>query len=178
MTEPAVKFDPTSITRPDKRLFTYYVVISLLTFIAAPITFIPLWIRYHTLRYRFDKDGVGMSVGVLFKRETYLTYRRIQDIHVTRGLIQRWLGLASVAVQTASGASTAEMTIEGMPDPDALRDWLYTRMRGAHEHDTPVAPQPGSHLAASPHADEALELLQEIRDGLKVLAAGRAGGSS
>ncbi|MDZ4755435.1 MAG: PH domain-containing protein [Phycisphaerae bacterium] len=159
-------FDPSSITRPDARLLTYYICISLLTLVFAPITFIPLWIRYHTLRYRFDHEGVGMSVGILFKRETYLTYRRIQDIHVTRGIIQRWLGLASVAVQTASGSSSAEMTIEGMADPDALRDWLYTKMRGAHEHQNTSAQNGG---------DEALILLREIRDALQ---STRAGGAS
>ena len=43
-------FDPTSITRPDRSLMTYYFLCSLL---AGPFFFIPLiplWIRYETLR--------------------------------------------------------------------------------------------------------------------------------
>jgi putative membrane protein len=127
---------------------------------------IPLWIRYHTIRYRFDAEGLGMSVGFLFKRETYLTYRRIQDIHVSRGIIQRWLGLATVAVQTASGSATPEMTIEGVADPDGLRDWLYARMRGARDEgaETPERAEP---------SDEALVLLREIRDALAAIATER-----
>lgn len=154
-------FDPTTVTRPDPRLMTYYLITAAFTLIGFPFVIIPLWIRYHTIRYRFDGEGVGMSVGILFKRETYLTYRRIQDIHVTRGIVQRWLGLANVAVQTASGSSGSEMTIEGVADPDGLRDWLYTKMRGVHE--APAA-------SASPPDDEALLLLREIRDELRRIA--------
>ena len=53
-----------------------------------------------------------MSWGILFRKQIYLTYRRIQDIHVTRNIFHRWFGLAAVAVQTASGTSGAEMTID------------------------------------------------------------------
>src|SRR5207253_7345823 len=117
-------------------------------------------------KYRFDDDGVSMSWGILFRRETYLTYRRIQDIHVTRNIIQRWMGLATVAVQTASGTSGAEMSIDGVLAFDALRDFLYQKMRGAKgiaEH-TPV-----SLAAAEPTPDEALALLRDIRDALGAL---------
>ena len=72
----------------------------------------PLFFKYETLKYRFDESGVSMSWGLLWRREIHLTYRRIQDIHLTRGLIQRWMGLATVAIQTASGSSGPEMSIE------------------------------------------------------------------
>lgn len=163
-------FDPRAITRPDPRLMSYYTALSLLSLIFFPITFIPLLIRYRTLRYRFDDDGVGMSVGLLFRRETHLTYRRIQDIHVTRGLLQRWFGLATVEVQTASGSSAAELVIEGMLEPDRLRDWLYARMRGSH----------GESEAATERVadDEPLALLREIRDELRRIGARRGEGRS
>lgn len=166
-------FDPATITRPDPRLMTYYLINAAFTLVFFPITIIPLWIRYHTLRYRFDAEGVGMSVGILFKREVYLTYRRIQDIHVSRGIIQRWLGLATVAVQTASGSSMPEMTIEGVADPDGLRDWLYTKMRGVDDVHHPAA---AAHHDATPD-DEALALLREIRDALRDGAGRKAVGS-
>lgn len=126
-----IGFDARTIERPDPKLWTYYLIVGLLTgpfmIFALPI----LYFRYHTLKYRFDEDGVSMSVGFLFKQEVQLTYRRIQDIHVTRGLIQRWLGLATISLQTASGSASAEMQIEGVLEADALRDWLYARMRGS-----------------------------------------------
>lgn len=49
----------------------------------------PLWFGYLTLRYSFDCEGVSLRVGLLFKREVLLTYRRIPDIHVTSNIIRR-----------------------------------------------------------------------------------------
>jgi putative membrane protein len=157
----APEFDPSSISRPDRALATYYVLVAAMTTVLFPFVIIPLFIKYHTLRYRFDEDGVHMSWGFLFRREIYLTYRRIQDIHVTRNLFHRWLGLAAVAVQTASGTSGAEMTIEGILNPEPLRDFLYAKMRGARgESDEGARSEP-------PEPDEALALLREIRDALR-----------
>src|SRR5205807_108978 len=89
-----------------------------------------LYFRYHTLRYRFDAEGIHMKVGILFRREVNLTYARIQDIHLRSGIIQRWLGLANVQIQTASGSAGPELVIEGFKEFEAIRDFLYTRMRG------------------------------------------------
>ena len=124
-------FDPFSIERPDSSLLRYYLFMSVLAGPFMPIAFVPLWFRYITLQYTFDDAGVSMRWGILFRREVYLTYRRIQDIHLTRNVLQRWMGLATIALQTASGSSQAEMAIEGILQADELRDFLYSRMRGA-----------------------------------------------
>jgi uncharacterized membrane protein YdbT with pleckstrin-like domain len=160
----APAFDASVITRPDAMLLWYYVVLSLLTGPAFPIAFLPLLCKYVTLRYRFDESGIAMSWGVLFRREIHLTYRRIQDIHLTRNLLQRWMGLATVAIQTASGSAGPEMSIEGVLEADRLRDYLYGEMRGAREgaeaHGT------GDESAES-GADPVLTVLCEIRDLLQ-----------
>jgi putative membrane protein len=168
-------FDPASITRPDPALMTYYIIVSLLTVAGFPFVIWPLMFKYNTLRYKFDDKGVSMSFGLLFRKEIYLTYRRIQDIHVTRNFIHRWLGLAVVSVQTASGSSGAEMTIEGIRNPEALRDFLYAKMRGARDGGDEGA-QPGRDDASAIGAgmepatnDQALALLHEIRDELRAL---------
>ena len=84
---------------------------------------------------------------------------------MTRNLFHRWLGLAAVSIQTASGSSGAEMTIEGIDEPEKMRDFLYSQMRGARgetgESETEAVAQDDS------ADDEALALLREIRDELK-----------
>ena len=160
-------FDPRSITRPDETLLTYYVIVSAFTLIAFPFVLLPRWFKYKTLRYAFDDEGVSMRWGLMFRKEIYLTYRRIQDIHVTRNLLQRWLGLADVAVQTASGGASVEMVIEGVRDPDRLRDFLYSNMRGAR-HVAHAATSPAGGSTPQPAADdEVTELLRQIRDSLR-----------
>jgi len=151
-------FDATAITRPAPQLLSYYVLFACLTLVAAPFVLLPLWIRYTTLRYEIDSEGVSMSWGYFFRREILLTYRRVQDIHVRRNIIQRWLGLADVAIQTASGTAGAEMTIEGILEPEKLRDFLYSKMRGAKGLDVPPEGE-----------DDSMTLLREIRDELRRL---------
>lgn len=129
-----------AIERPHPRLWTLYLLRALLTGPALVIVMPVLWFRYQSMRYRFDEQGVHMRWGILFRREVNLTYRRIQDIHLRSGLFQRWLGLADVLVQTAAGSATAEMTIEGMQEFEAIRDFLYTRMRGQEAMTAPEDP--------------------------------------
>jgi putative membrane protein len=165
-------FDPTAISRPDPKLLTYYIIVAALSSIGiVPVTlivFLPLYCKYRTLRYRFDADGISVSWGLLFRREVHLTHRRIQDIHVTRNLVQRWMGLATVSIQTASGSSAPEMKIEGVLEAAELRDFLYSKMRGARDEEGGQAPVDGD--GPSP-GQEALALLHEIHDAVARLGA-------
>jgi len=155
--------------RPDHALLTYYVLTSLLLGPFFFVALIPLYFRYHTLRYHFDDEGVSMRWGILFRREISLTYSRIQDIHLSSNFVERWLGLARVQVQTASGTASAEMTIEGLKDYEQIRDFLYSRMRGVRNQPAAAA-SANAHAAVSAgetttvvaDADELAELLRSI----------------
>ena len=109
-----------------------------------------------------------MKVGILFRREVNLTYARIQDIHLRSGFIQRWLGLADVQVQTASGNAGAELVIEGFKQFEEIRDFLYSRMRGAKGATgiSSVAARADA-PATSGREQEMTAMLLEIRDELR-----------
>ena len=157
--------DVFSIERPAPNLFTYYVLSS---FVLGPLFFIlliPLYFRYHTLRYRFDEEGISMRWGILFRREINLTYARIQDIHLRSNFVERWLKLARIEVQTASGSSGAEMTLEGILEFEAIRDYLYTRMRGSKDPRGSLSP------AASTAVGIDTASLQELSHSLREVAA-------
>ena len=159
-------FDPHSITRPAPVLLKYYFLTSLFAGPLFPFAFIPMYFKYETLRYRFDKDGISMAWGILFRREIHLTYRRIQDIHLNRNIVQRWLGLATVAVQTASGSARPEMSIEGILQTEPLRDYLYSEMRGAKD-DSAQNNSEQNNGEDSVDENRVARLLDEIRDVLK-----------
>ncbi len=153
-----------AIARPDPKLLTYYFLSSLLL---GPFFFtilIPLYFKYHTMRYRFDSEGISMRWGILFRREISLTYGRIQDIHLASNFVERWLGLARVEVQTASGKSEAELTIEGIRQYEELRDFLYLRMRGARGMTTAAAAAPAEAQSGDPLVNVLDEIAAEIRD--------------
>jgi uncharacterized membrane protein YdbT with pleckstrin-like domain len=166
-----------TLERPHPDLLKYYVITAFLTGPGLIGALPYLFFRYHTLRYRFDDEGIHMKVGILFRREINLTYARIQDIHLRSGFIQRWLGLANVQIQTASGSSGPELVIEGFKEFEAIRDFLYTRMRGYQTHSSSIQSADGqSQVSGSPasvaasrlSADvEAISLLNGIRDELR-----------
>ncbi len=158
-----------ALSAPDPALFTLYLIRALCTGPGLIVLLPYLYFRYHTLRYTFDEEGIHMRVGILFRREVNLTYARIQDIHLSTGLLQRWLGLADIQIQTASGSSDAELVIEGFKDYEAIRDFLYTRMRGYHARGTETTPPPlsASGLPAVDPNAEMVALLLTIRDELR-----------
>ncbi len=166
MTEPGFE-NVYAITRPDRKLLTQYLLRALLTGPGFPFVFVPSFFKYETLKYRFDSEGITMAWGLLWRREIFLTYARIQDIHLSRGVIERWLGLATINIQTAAGSSSSEMSIVGLTAFERVRDFLYLRMRGARfgedgEPEATTGPSPET-------GDTAAALLTEIRDELRSL---------
>lgn len=166
-----------AIERPHRSLLTLYILRSILSGPMVVVLLPLFYFRYVTMRYRFDEEGVSMRWGILFRREVNLTYARIQDIHLSSGVLQRWLGLADVQIQTASGSASAEMTIEGIPEYGEVRNYLYSRMRGQREDGPAQAPED----AATTDGD-AVELLtgladelRKTRQALERLAEGRDG---
>lgn len=128
-----------AIERPHPKLWTYYLLQCLAILPLFPILALPAWFRYSTLRYKFTAEGISMSWGILFRREVIVNYARIQDIHLRSNVVERWFGIARILVQTASGNSAAEMTIEGIKEFEALRDFLYSHMRGVKDNHASAA---------------------------------------
>jgi uncharacterized membrane protein YdbT with pleckstrin-like domain len=182
MTDPVTDQQIQAIARPDKALWTYYIITALIFPPAFPFIILPLYFRYHTMRYKFTDDGISMSWGILFRKEVIVNYARIQDIHLKSNIIERWLGLARILVQTAAGSSSAEVTIEGIKEFEPLRDFLYARMRGVKDHGTTPAPvATANEPASSPDNGELVAALREttaeLRAVREALAARKSQGS-
>lgn len=148
------------LERPHPHLIRYYLLASILSGPFFPLAALLSFVRYRTLRYRFDDEGVTMRWGVLFRKDISLTYARLQDIHLESNVVERWLGLGRVQLQTASGSAKAEMVIEGLQEYEQLRDYLYSRMRGARGQRARAAQSPGSGVSAS---DELAEVASALR---------------
>lgn len=158
-----------AIERPHRALWTYYLLTCLVFPPAFPLLVLPAWFRYQTMRYKFTDEGISMRWGILFRREVIIHYARIQDIHLRSNVVERWLGLARILVQTASGNAGAEMTIEGLKEFEAVRDFLYSRMRGVKE----TSPAQASATAEATNARDA-ELAAALREVAQELRATRA----
>lgn len=168
---PPVPAHIAAIERPVEKLWTYYVIKALMTTVALPVVLPMLYFRYHTMRYKFDAEGIHMRWGILFRHEVMLNYSRIQDIHLHSSFIERMLGLARIEIQTAAGSSNAEMTLEGLTDHEAMRDFLYSRMRGSRDGHHAAAPVTAAQTQATAGSDELAATLHEIAAELRGIRA-------
>lgn len=151
-----------ALTRPDNNLLPLFIIYAVMSTVAFPLVMPYLYFRFRTLRYRFDNEGLAVSYGLLWRRESYLTYARIQDIHVTRNLFERWLGIGTVKIQTASGSVQAQEEITGIRQFNEVRNFLYARMRGH-------TAQAGAAIPLTESITTTEETLAAIRDELRAI---------
>ncbi|MGI5165539.1 PH domain-containing protein [Spirillospora sp. CA-253888] len=74
--------------------------------------------------YAERTDDFIVTYGVFVKRLIVVPYGRMQFVDVTAGLLERWMGIATVRLHTAAAATDAR--VPGLPAAEAalLRDRL------------------------------------------------------
>ncbi|SEW32412.1 putative membrane protein [Natrinema salifodinae] len=75
---------------------------------------------YYRFTYAVTADTFDVTAGVVAKRAREIPYRRIQNVDVSQGVVQRVLGLAVVSIETAGGGDT-EATLQFVGDAEAQR---------------------------------------------------------
>ena len=75
---------------------------------------------YRRFEYVLTEDTLDISSGVISRREREIPYRRIQNVDVSRSVIQRAIGVAAVDLETAGGSST-EGSIRFVTPAEATR---------------------------------------------------------
>jgi putative membrane protein len=176
MQEQFSEADIFAIERPHRSLWKYYLLCCFAIPPLFPFLVLPAWFRFHTMRYKFADDGISMSWGILFRREVIIQYARIQDIHIRSNVVERWLGLARVLVQTASGNAASEMTLEGLREFNAIRDFLYSKMRGVKSHSSSESIA-GSGSSSTDDADVAATMREVAEELRKIRLAMESGGA-
>jgi len=97
--------------------------------------FVALWIPafQRSLAYVIDDEGVHMRMGVFWKRRATVPYRKITNVDITEGPLQRRYGIASVNVQTAGAGGAqgghAEARLVGVAGAEKIRERILARMR-------------------------------------------------
>jgi putative membrane protein len=100
---------------------------------AAAFTLLALWaiLRWRAHGHAHDARALYVTGGFLKRRVRIMPYEKTQTISVTRGPIQRWMGLATLLVDTAGAGRSLHMTDldEAVADEEAER--LYGVFLGA-----------------------------------------------
>jgi len=87
---------------------------------------------YRRFRYEFTEDTFDVSWGVFNRREREIPYDRMQNVDISRNVIQRVLGLSAVNIETAGGGSTeASINYVTSEAADHIQSEIRTRKRAA-----------------------------------------------
>lgn len=104
-----------------------------------------LWelLRYFTTRYRFDPGELVVRDGLIFRNERHIPFERIQNLDLVQGPLQRWLGVAQVLVQTASGSEPeAQLKVLKLAAVDVMRRKIFEGRTGSAAVPEPAGPAP------------------------------------
>lgn len=85
-------------------------------------TFTVAWIVSRSYKFELRDDAFQKEYGILFKRYVSIPYEQIQNVDITRTLIERLLGLSHLMIQTAGSEQlSAEGELPGVSKAEANR---------------------------------------------------------
>jgi len=86
---------------------------------------------YRRYQYTFTEDTFDIESGVLNRREREIPYGRVQNVDISRNVIQRLLGLSAINLETAGGGSTeAAIRYVTADAATTIQDEIRRRKRG------------------------------------------------
>jgi membrane protein YdbS with pleckstrin-like domain len=153
-----------------------------------PITYLILRLDYEQRWYLVTDRSLRLRSGVWSVRELTMSFANLQQITVSQGPLQRFLGIADVCVQSAGGggampghagaqhASLHSGVFHAVENAQEIRDLIVERLRIFREtglgdpeesrHAAPAAPIPavsGNPRVGADTLGAARELLDEVR---------------
>jgi membrane protein YdbS with pleckstrin-like domain len=141
---------------------------------SAALALVSTRLDYEFHCYVNTDQSLRIRQGIWEQVEATLTYANVQNVRVIQGPLERFFGIASVAVDTAGGAkregsaASTRGLIRGVEDAGALRDQIMARMRASKSSGLG---DPDDHEGGHARGQELdVELLRAIRDEARGLA--------
>jgi len=110
--------------------------------IAGLLTVFPAIFNYYTTRFRITDQALELKSGWLFRQNRTIPLERIQNVTVTRNLVERALNVATLKIETASGGeSEAQLSVVRFEDVESIEAQLRRpgEIHGIAQGD-PIAP--------------------------------------
>lgn len=132
----------------------------------AVLLLVAVWIPlyYASEAYRLTPTEIYWKRGVWFRQTGIVPYTKITNIDIIQGPLMRSFRISTLKVQTAgySGQNaTAEIRLNGIEDPEQLRDLILTFVRGRKGVEI------SEHAVGQAPIDE--RILQELREMRRLL---------
>ena len=86
---------------------------------------------YRSLRYEIQDDEVVVYAGIWTKSVKHVPYRTVTNLQVKRDIVDRWLGLGTLNIQTAgmSGQTGVEERLVGLSDVQEVYEVVAEELR-------------------------------------------------
>jgi membrane protein YdbS with pleckstrin-like domain len=86
---------------------------------------------YRSLRYEIQDDEVIVHAGIWTQSVKHVPYRTVTNLTVKRDVLDRWLGLGTLNIQTAgmSGQKGAEEHLAGLTEVQEVYDAVAEELR-------------------------------------------------
>jgi membrane protein YdbS with pleckstrin-like domain len=114
-----------------------------ITIVPEIIAYVAIYLRYDTTWYVMTSRSLRIRRGIWTIHETTITFENVQNLAVHQGPLERFFGIGNVLVQTAGGGGQTTHEgqaaslgghrglIEGVADPQSIRDLILPRLRQA-----------------------------------------------
>ena len=97
--------------------------------------------RYKRYSYELTTDTFDIHSGVLSRRDREIPYERIQNVDISQNVLQRFLDIAEVRLETAGGSGTeAQLRYVSRDEASRLQEEL-SRLKGGETPDA-TGPEP------------------------------------
>jgi len=116
---------------------------------------------YRSLSYEIQDDEVIVRVGIWTHSVKHVPYRTVTNITVKRDILDRWLGIGTLNIQTAgmSGTTGAEESLVGLVDVQSAYDTVVTQLRRFRGAMSPTSA--GEEIAPPASQDETMRAILE-----------------
>ena len=99
-------------SNPSWYSFSFIIMLSLYA-IFVPLIWLIAKYSYQFYRYELEKDCLKIEKGILWKKYKMIPYKKIQNIDISRGPLDRLFKLSNLHIQTAGYSSPYPQTYEG-----------------------------------------------------------------
>ena len=115
-------------------IFTILIVIGLAV-LGVCVVFACIWapLYYKSVVYHLNDTEMTWKRGVFFRKTGIVPYNRITNVDIVQGQVMRLFGISHLKIETAGGGaskSSAEIQLEGISDPEPLRQLIMDFVRG------------------------------------------------
>jgi putative membrane protein len=119
---------------------------------------------YRSLAYEIQEDEVIVRVGIWTKSVKHVPYRTMTNLTVKRDILERWLGIGTLNIQTAgmSGTTGTEEKLVGLTNVEEVYEIVVTELHRFRGSMAPTAAGVEGEPAVST-TDTLSAILSEVR---------------